>query len=270
MRARGTQRGFTLLEVMMGLALLGIALAVLIKDAGGAMMGARDAHMTGVVTDLSRAKMYDIEEKLLKEGFTETDQGEEDQDFEEEGFPKITYSYKVEEVELPSFEDLIALAQGRAAGSAAAAAKAGSGSGSGSGEEGEYTKSFMDSALGGALMGGMLGGAGGAGVEDAMGGALIQGQYKLFQDILKVSIRKVTLVVKYEVMSRQNELKTVMYVTDAAAMDKVLAGMGQSDLDDARAGSGATPGTGSGTGSAGRPSTGGSRPPPSRGSGSPR
>jgi prepilin-type N-terminal cleavage/methylation domain-containing protein len=231
-----SERGFTLLEVMMGLALLGFALAILIKDAGGAMMGARDAHMSGVVTDLSRAKMYDIEEKLLKEGFSDTEQGEEDQSFEDEGFPNITFSYKVEEVELPSYQDLMALAQGRAA-----AAGSASGSGSGSDGEGEFTKSFTDSALGGMLMGGMLGGGGsGAGIDEAAGGALIQGQYKLFQDILKVSIRKVTLTVKYQVMNRDSEMKTVMYLTDAGAMDKVLSGMGSVDADD-QAGSGSTP-----------------------------
>lgn len=220
--------GFTLLEVMLGLALLGMALTVLIKSASGSMFGVRDAHMTGIATDLARAKMYDIEEKLLKDGFTDTDQGEEGETFEEEGFPKIRYSYKVEEVELPSYQDLMALAQGRAAAGSGGSA---SGSGSAGDEEGSaFTQSFTDSALGGMLMGGMLGGGGDVG--DAEAGALIQGQYKLFQDILKVSIRKITLVVEYEVSGREKKLTTVMFMTDAGAMDKVLAGLGQTDLDD--------------------------------------
>jgi general secretion pathway protein I len=59
------QRGFTLMEVMIGLAMLGVALVVLIKSAGNSIFSARQAQMMGVATDLSRAKMYDIEERLL-------------------------------------------------------------------------------------------------------------------------------------------------------------------------------------------------------------
>src|SRR5688572_3668420 len=77
-RKRPRTAGFTLMEVMIGLALLGVALTVLIKSAGNSIFNARQAQMMGVATDLSRAKMYDIEEILLKDGFTETDQSEGD------------------------------------------------------------------------------------------------------------------------------------------------------------------------------------------------
>src|SRR5262245_17974132 len=107
--------------------------------------------MMGVATDLSRSKMYDIEEKLLKEGFTETDQSEDGRSFDEEGWPDIKYSYKVEQVELPSFDQLQAIA----AGAGSAAAKGSAAKGAGSGSDGE-SGSFEDSALGGilAMMGG--------------------------------------------------------------------------------------------------------------------
>jgi hypothetical protein len=242
------------MEVMIGLAMLGVALVVLIKSAGNNIFNARQAQMIGVATDLSRGKMYDIEELLLKDGFTETDQsegsiGEEETTtkvdpntgeltitretkgrdgkcFEEEGWPNICYAYKVEQVELPSFEDLQAMAQGRA----------GSGSaGSGSDGSGEAPRGFADSALGGILsmMGGMGGGGGGSGdIDSAMGGAFLQGQYTMVQQVLKASIRKVTLVVWWDVMGRERDLKTVAFFTDASAMDKVLMGLGSQDLDD--------------------------------------
>jgi prepilin-type N-terminal cleavage/methylation domain-containing protein len=73
-----SRRGFTLLEVMIGLALLGLGLVVLMKSTTGNIKAAKRAQMMGVATDLSRGKMYDIEEKLLKDGFSETDQSEED------------------------------------------------------------------------------------------------------------------------------------------------------------------------------------------------
>jgi hypothetical protein len=139
------------------------------------------------------------------------------------------------------------MAQGRAAGAQ------GSGSGSGSGEE---EGGFENSALGGMLsMMGGFGGDGGSGdVEDAQTASFISGQYTLVQQVLKVSIRKVTLIVWWDVMGRQRELKTVAFFTDAGAMDKVMMGLGSSDLDDAPAapasggttGKTPTPGTGSG------------------------
>jgi hypothetical protein len=281
---------------MIGLAILGIALTVLIKSASVSMGGAKHAQMVGVVTDLTRGKMHDIEEVLLKDGFTETDQSEgecgepikklqarpgggvleENRDavvkelaeieaelrdrlkrskkFEDEGWPHIGYSYKVEQVELPSWEDLQAMAQGRAEGS-------GSG-GSGEGSDGEG--GFQNSALGGMLsqLGGGFGGGGeGQDIDSRQGASFIQGQYTMVQQVLKVSIRKVTLCVYYEVTNTPYELKTVAYFTDAAAMDKVLAGLGSKELPEEGAGSGSGSGsanpprdnrTGAGSGSGGK------------------
>jgi general secretion pathway protein I len=268
------QRGFTLMEVMIGLALLGLALTVLIKSTANSIFSARQAQMMGIATDLSRSKMYDIEELLLKDGFTETDQSEGDigepekgsqaqadvksrsgKCFEDEGWPNICYAYRVEQVELPSMEELTRMAQGRAAAGSSA-----TGSGSGSGEE---EGGFENSALGGMLS--MMGGFGGAGaaaggdIEDAQGASFLQSQYSMVQQVLKVSIRKVTLVVWWDVMGRTRELKTVAFFTDAASMDKVLMGLGSQEL------------TESGTGSSGTGGTGTSRTPtPSTGSGSGR
>ncbi|MBX3158719.1 MAG: prepilin-type N-terminal cleavage/methylation domain-containing protein [Deltaproteobacteria bacterium] len=249
MRQARAPRGFTLLEVMIGLALLGLALTVLIQGAASSIYSAKESQMIGVATDLARGKMYEIEEKLLKDGFTDTNQSESDKNFDEEGWPTITYEYKVEEVELPSYDDLQSMAQGKAA--------AGSGSGSGSGSP-AGVDAFQNSALGGMLSG--LGGgfAGGSkDIDSRQGASFIQGQYQMVQQILKVSIRKVTLIVKYPVLGRMQELKTVAFFTDAGAMDKVLMGLGSRDIDEQTGtGTGGT-GTGSGTTGGGRGSGGG-------------
>jgi general secretion pathway protein I len=235
------RRGFTLLEVMIALALLGFGLVVLIKATTGNIRGAKRAQMMGVATDLSRAKMYDIEEKLLKEGFTETDQSEDGEEFDEEGWPEIKYAYKVEQVELPSFDQLQALGAG--SGSAAGSAR---GSGSAAAEDGELPPSFQDSTFGQVIsnFGGFAGGgfAGGSQDIDAKGGAaFIQTAYQVISEGLKASIRKVTLTVKYDVLGEEHELVTVAFFTDAAGMDKgVLNMLGSGDVE------GAT-GSGSGT-----------------------
>jgi hypothetical protein len=215
--ARSRAGGFTLLEVMIGLALLGFSLVVLIKGSTGNIVNAKQSQMIGVATDLSRGKMYDIEEKLLKEGFTETDQSEENRTFDEEGWPDIRYSYKVEQVELPSFDQLQAMANGQGSGSGSARR-----AGSGSDEEVE-SGSFEDSTLGGMIT--MLGGGFSGGTNDVdsrAGASFIQGYYQLVQEALKVSIRKVTLTVTFMVVGEEHELKTVAFFTDPGAMNKVL------------------------------------------------
>jgi general secretion pathway protein I len=230
-------RGFTLLEVMVGLALLGFALTVLIKSAAGSIFNARQAQMMGVVTDLARSKMYDIEEKLLKDGFTDSNQSEEgDQAFDDEGWPSVKYSYTVEQVELPSWDTLQGMAKGHAEGSGAGS---GRGSGSGAGSD-ESTSGFQNSALGGMMsqLGGGFSGGGSSDVDSKMGASFIQGQYQMVQGVLKASIRKVTLTIKWQVLGSDRDFKVVAFFTDAASMDKVLSGLGSTDLEDAGAGSG--------------------------------
>ncbi|MGE5181300.1 MAG: prepilin-type N-terminal cleavage/methylation domain-containing protein [Acidobacteriota bacterium] len=247
-----TRRGFTLLEVMIALALLGLALGVLIKSSAGSVFAAEEAHMMGVATDLARGKMYDIEEKLLKDGFTDTDQSQSDfKPFEEEGWPNVFYKYDVIQVEFPSFDQLQAMAMGQALGSGSAArGSAMLGSGLGSGFDlgsNDPLSSFQNSALGGmmSMMGGLGGGGLGAassGVTGAQGASLIQSQYQMFQQILKVTVRKVKLTVKYQVLGRDRDFTVVAFFTDPAAMDQVLNGLGSQPLT-------GMPGTGSGTGS---------------------
>lgn len=251
---RSRRRGFTLLEVMIGLALLGLALTVLLKSAAGSIFNARQAQMMGVVTDLARGKMYDLEETLLKDGFNETgladatDECNDWEKFEDEGWPGVEWCAKIEQVELPSWDQIQALAQGQGSGSNGSA---------GSGSDG-VTGGFQDSALGGMLgmLGGGMGASGGGDIESATGGAFIQSQYSMVQEVLKVSIRKVSLFMRWEIMGRKRDMQVVGFFTDAAAMDKVLQGLGSQELPDNDAGSGSGSGSGRGSGSNPRRPTG--------------
>jgi general secretion pathway protein I len=249
-------RGFTLLEVMIGLALLGLGLVVLIKSTTGNIANARQSQMLGVVSDLARGKMNDIEERLLKEGFTETDQSD-DGNFADEGWPDVEYAYKVEQVELPSYDQLQAMASGQGAGSAGSAGSAGKGSaglgGSGSAGDEAPSGSFQDSTLGSVISllgGGAGGGSGAADIDDQAGASFIQGYYQLVQEALKVSIRKVTLTVKFRVLGDDRELVTVAFFTDPAAMDRVIPSLPGAGGEDGQ-GSGATGGGTSGGGTSG-------------------
>jgi general secretion pathway protein I len=224
------RRGFTLVEVMLALAILAMGLAVLIKSTASNIASTEGAHMDGVVAQLARAQMYEIEEKLAKEGFQDTDDHKEGS-FEEQGWPSVTWDYKVEAVELPDLGAVQNMAQKEMQGS-----RSGTGSGSGSGSN-DAMGMFGNSALGGMLgmFGGMggLGGGSGSGMTgaDAKGAAFIQGQYEMVKQVLKASIRKITLTVKWTVVQEERSMEVVEYVTDAAGMNKVLGGLGATPSD---------------------------------------
>src|SRR5690242_8282702 len=96
---RRKERGFTLLEVVVALAVLGISLAVLIEAQVSSLNNAGRARGLTIASLLARSKMIDLEQQLFDEGFTLGDQTEEG-DFSEESHPEIKWSAKIKEIEL--------------------------------------------------------------------------------------------------------------------------------------------------------------------------
>lgn len=215
--------GFTLVEVMLALAILGLSLVILVRSVAGNITTAQDAFYMGIATDLARGKMYDIEEYLLQEGFKETEE-EEEGDFSDEGWPNIKWKYLIEPVELPNIDQLMNLSE----------QKPGEGEGAGTGAggvEGEEPQSdldkFQSSALGGML--GMLGMGAGGGGPDASAqatGSFIQMGYPMVQQVLKASIRKISLTIEYDTGVHQESFKVILYVSDAAGMQKAIGALG--------------------------------------------
>jgi general secretion pathway protein I len=222
--SRARLRGFTLIEVMLALAILGMSLVILVRSVAGNITSAQDSFYMGIATDLARAKMLDIEEKLLEEGFQETEQ-EEEGDFGDEGWSAIKWKVLIEPVELPNIDTLMNLSGEKGEGS-------GSGSGTGEGGEGEGESDldkFNSSALGGML--GMLGMGGGGAATESGGNAantagFLQMGYPMVQQVLKASIRKISLTVSYDTGVHKEDFKVILYVTDAAGMDKTMMGLG--------------------------------------------
>jgi prepilin-type N-terminal cleavage/methylation domain-containing protein len=263
-------RGFTLIEVMLALAILAMGLAVLIKDTANNIASTEGAHMDGVVSDLARYQMGEIEEKLEKEGFQET-LDHKDGNFSEQGWESVTWEYKIEPVELPDLGAVQTMASKEmqqkqlAAGGNAAGSGSGTGAGSGSMDPNDMSTMFGNSALGGMLgmfggMGGgmgMGGGSGGMGAADAKGAMFIQSQYELVKQVLKASIRKITLTVRWEVMQEKRSMDVVEYITDGAGMNKVLGNLGADGTTTPGASGGSGSGSGSGSSSSTVKTTGG-------------
>jgi prepilin-type N-terminal cleavage/methylation domain-containing protein len=228
--------GFTLVEVMLALAILGMALMMLMRSAAGSLFATSQAQMLGVVTDLARGKMYDLEEQLAKDGFQDGEQTSQG-DFEAQGFATVEWEAKIEEVELPNFEAMQEVSKEAAAdGGKGLAKKAGikppggdsfGGSGAGSDEKGATATS-----------------------------GFIEQFYGLISQILKVAVRKVTLTMKWQVLGHPRDFKVVAYSTDPAAMEKAVGdltgALGAATGGGGGAGAGGGSGSGSGSGGGGK------------------
>jgi general secretion pathway protein I len=95
-----SSRGFTLLEVLVAIAILGLGLTVILSSQVGLFTStSRGAHLT-VASNLLRCKMSEIELMLDQKGFSLTDENDEGECCadESEGY---TCSWKLERVELP-------------------------------------------------------------------------------------------------------------------------------------------------------------------------
>jgi general secretion pathway protein I len=185
-------RGFTLLEVMIALAVLGSALVALLSISASDVRASHKAKLLTIATGLARGKMLDIEEDLYHNGFQDTDQTSNG-DFSDDGQPKFKWEALVEKVQLP-------------AGGAAA----------GAGTPGQPPKAAVDPLAAGNQEA-LLGLAGGS-TTGALGASLVQLYFPLVEPILENAIRKVTLTVTWKIGSDQESLKVICFFTDTKAI----------------------------------------------------
>ncbi len=97
--ATGAQAGFTLLEVMIAIAIVALSFTVLIGAQSRSTQNGQQANALARAAMLAKSKMFDIEGEQLAEGFA-LDADEMRGDFRDEGFPDIEWEATVEPVEL--------------------------------------------------------------------------------------------------------------------------------------------------------------------------
>lgn len=198
-------RGFSLLEVMVALAIFGLMISgILAAQAGLAASNKKAANM-GEATTLARCKMTELEEKLLKLGYPAID----DIDngivcCEGADTTRFTCDYKVEKVILPdppsSSMDLDGGAASKLMGLA--------------GDGGSTAALDFDGGLG--AIGNMLGPAGGAagggaaGLVDMAMGIV----YPMMKPMMEASIRKITVTVHWKEGPNAQEFVLAQYVTN--------------------------------------------------------
>ena len=211
---------FSLLEVMVAVAILGLGLTVILTAQTGLFSSAKRAAQLSQAVGLARCKMGEIEVQLLKEGYQLTADNEEGPCCEDEETKDMRCKWTVAPVMLPE------LAMGGGADAGTGMGASGEGEGATSSIEGlndtlEKAKGDLGSnntgdafqALAGAL-GGANPGAGpsmGAGALAPMALSMVYPQLK---GMLEASIRKVTVQVVWKDGSTDRDLTVVQYLTN--------------------------------------------------------
>jgi general secretion pathway protein I len=218
------QRGFTLLEIMISLAILGGALITLLSLSSSDIRASHKAKLVTIATGLARAKMLDLEEELYRTGFQETAE-EMEGEFDDVGQPKFSWHATIEKVQLPAAQQL----EGTEGAAAPPPAP---------GDE----KNEED----------LLGLAGGSS-SGALGASMVQLYFPLIRPVLEAAIRKITLEVRWKIGKDQEVLKVISFYTDNKAIDQAIRASGLGG----GAGGGGVSGSGGGGGTPPPPRGGG-------------
>jgi general secretion pathway protein I len=189
-----TGRGFTLLEVMVALAILAASLMAVADLSGNALRNYVYSRDLSVATLLARGKMAELEEKYEDAGFTDFDQTE-DGTFADQGEPAMRWKL---ELRKPS-SDLTA------------EKILGAFLGGGDGDTG--TQEMVGKLLGGssAASGGGPKGGPSSGAPGGLLGGVLQGQIKAFTEELKKGVRQVSLRVTWKDGKTENGFDVSTY-----------------------------------------------------------
>jgi len=190
MRTRTTERapnsrrsGFTLLEIMVALAILSSTLVVLIQVITNNVRATNHAKMLTAATFLARGKMVDIEDLIYENGFTD-DNETETGNFKDQNFPTFRWEAAIERIELPT--DMQQKAQDAAT------------------DKSQSSKDPMSALTG-------------------MMGGLMSSFLDPIRIGLQESVRRVTVKVFWDETGRPNQtLEVVTFMTDPAKLDQNL------------------------------------------------
>jgi general secretion pathway protein I len=232
-----SRRGFTLLEVMVAVAILGLSLTVILSAQAGLYTSSTYAQHTSVAIGLARCRMTEVEQQLLKMGYPEIDQNDEGACCDDDTQGSMKCKWKIEKVELPQAASVdLASALGGAgdAGSSMNPLSALSDLGKSGGTDGGISGLASD----------LKSGTGGA---DGIASLVMSLVYPQLKPMLEASIRKVTVVVFWREGLRERDLTLTQYVTYPAKAVPIPGPVGSDGLPVGGGGTLPPPGAGGGS-----------------------
>ncbi len=240
-RIRAERRGFSLLEVMMAVAILGGALTAILSAQASIAASNKIGNNLGTALSLARCRMTEVEEKLLRFGYPDVEDIQTElpccDDKESPGF---TCESRVERVLMPNPPSLMSsnvdggmalsggspsaiFSGGLAAASPSALAGALGGLGGSGGLAGLSQSMSSDGGFGslnleagvqtiGSSLATQMGG-GGAGTQGLL--SMVMGfVYPFIKPMMEASIRKLTVVVRWKEGTRDKDFTLLQYVTN--------------------------------------------------------
>jgi general secretion pathway protein I len=238
MRRSLWSRAFTLLEVMVATAILGLTLTVILSAEGGLAASGKSTANVGMAISLARCKMTEAEDKVLRYGYPIVDDIQLDQPCcNDEEVPGFKCDMRTELILMPNppttgldggalslsssaspASALSSVVQGALPGAAPTDTSAAAG-----GLPGALAGLGGDGGLGGLNLDGGLQGIGTA-LTQQMGGAgagtqgllsMVMGfVYPFIKPMMEASIRRVTVTVRWREGAKPKEFSILQYITN--------------------------------------------------------
>lgn len=215
------KRGFTLLEVLMAIAILGLGLSVLLGAQTGLFASATRTEHISLATGLARCRMSEVELDLLQKGYPLVESEGEGACCNGESNERFSCSWKVQRIVMPEMGGPDGGVEG---GLADQELNLGGGLDLGTSNSGapgplgmlmqlEATKgqSLGEKPDIGALAGQLQSSMGGV---DGLASMVLGMVYPTLKPMLEASIRKVKISVRWHEGSRERTLDLTQYVTD--------------------------------------------------------
>ncbi len=224
------RRGFTLLEVMVAVAILGLGLSAIFAAQAGSFASVKHARHVSEATGLARCKMSELELEIAKEGFQVTDQTGSGPCCEGAETSVVTCTWSVEKPEFPAgnFGELNLDADLDLGGNAGPSFIPGLG-GPGGTTGGPSALGFLNTGKTGFSQGGDVGGiadmfASGSeqSVADGLASTVMSMVYPDLKAFFEAGTRRVTVKVAWREGAREHGFELMQWVT--SSRDAGLAG----------------------------------------------
>lgn len=200
------QGGFTLLEMMIAMAILAGALTWLVEGMTRNIRAENHAKMITTATFLARGKMIDFEDDLRDKGFGEFDK-EQTGTFDDKGFSRFSWKVIVDKVELPNAEQMqTVLSKAQQAKQEA---------------QGQATSDNQPQTPF-SMLGGTNGQTSAGGSPLSAGAGMLGSQFGLIKGVLEQGIRRVTVEVSWAEAKQPEKVSVVAYYTDVRTVDQAI------------------------------------------------
>jgi general secretion pathway protein I len=242
-RARGA-RGFTLLEIMVAIAILGLGLTAILSAQAGAFASTAHTKNISLSVGLARCKMTELEEHLFIDGFQELDETDSGPCCNDEEAPGMRCSWRIEKPQLPEpkYGDLD-LNAGLNLDTPSGSGASGMGALGAFSQMGQAGPSAAGTASPGDIAQQLAGGEGGAPDVSGLVNMAMTLVYPSLKTIFDLSARRITVTVTWNEGNRERSFEISQWVTSGVPAG-LAAANAASAASDALGGDNPLPGGG--------------------------